>query len=417
MFQTSILIWIVAIAAIAGVIARPFRLPEAIWAVGGAVLLVSAGLIPLGHALRAVGKGIDVYLFLAGMMLLSEVARREGLFDWVATYAVNAGRGSPKRLFLLVYGVGVVVTIFLSNDATAVVLTPAVFAATRKAKVAPLPFLLICAFIANAASFVLPISNPANLVLYADRTPELADWLARFAFPSLMSIAATFAALRFVERGELEGSYESDIVQPALSPGGWTALAGIVPTAIALLIVSSFGMPLGLPTAIMGGLTMLGVLLRDRASPWPMLREISWSVILLVAGLFVLVEALARTGLIAVLASLLQAGAKHSVNMTATAAGAAISLAGNLTNNLPSGLVASLTLAQAHVAQNITDALLIGVDLGPNLSITGSLATILWLLAIRREGETVTFRRFFKVGAVVMPPALLLALGARLLVS
>jgi arsenical pump membrane protein len=415
--QTSILIWIVAIAAIAGVIARPFRLPEAIWAVGGALLLVLARLIPLGDALRAVGKGIDVYLFLAGMMLLSEVARREGLFDWVATYAVNAGRGSPKRLFLLVYAVGVVVTTFLSNDATAVVLTPAVFAATRKAKVAPLPFLLICAFIANAASFVLPISNPANLVLYADRTPELADWLARFAFPSLMSIVATFAALRFVERGELEGSYESDIVQPALSPGGWTAFAGIVLTAIALLIVSSFGMPLGLPTAIMGGLTMLGVLLRDRASPWPMLREISWSVILLVAGLFVLVEALARTGLIAVLASLLQAGAKHSVNMTATAAGAAIALAGNLTNNLPSGLVASLTLAQAHVAQRITDALLIGVDLGPNLSITGSLATILWLLAIRREGETVTFRQFFKVGAVVMPPALLLALGARLLVS
>jgi arsenical pump membrane protein len=162
---------------------------------------------------------------------------------------------------------------------------------------------------------------------------------------------------------------------------------------------------------------MLAVLIRDRRSPWPVLKEISWSVILLVAGLFVLVEALTRTGLIADLANLLQEGAKYSANETAAAAGAAIALAGNLTNNLPSGLVASLTLAQAHVAQRITDALLIGVDLGPNLSITGSLATILWLAAIRREGETVTFWRFFKAGAVVMPPALLLALGARLLLA
>jgi arsenical pump membrane protein len=415
--QASVLIWIVVAAAIAGVIVRPFHWPEAIWGVGGAVLLVIARLIPPGDALRAIGRGVDVYLFLAGMMLLSEVARREGLFDWVATYAVNAGRGSPRRLFLLVYAVGTVVTIFLSNDATAVVLTPAVFAATRKAKVEPLPFLLVCAFVANAASFVLPISNPANLVLYADRTPALADWLVRFALPSLVSIIATYAAHRFVECRGLAGSYESGIAQPTLSPGGWTALFGIVLTAVVLLIVSTLDMQLGLPTALMGGLTLLAVLIRDRTSPWPVLREISWSVILLVAGLFVLVEAHTRTGLIALLATQLQDSAKHTENVVAACAGAAIALASNLTNNLPAGLIASLSIAQAHAPRRIVDALLIGVDLGPNLSITGSLATILWLLAIRREGETVTFWRFFKVGAIVMPPALLLALCARLLVA
>jgi arsenical pump membrane protein len=415
--ETSIFIWLIAGAAIAGVIVRPFRWPEAIWAVGGALLLVLARLIPLGDALRAIGKGVDVYLFLAGMMLLSEVARREGLFDWVATFAVNAGRGSPRRLFVLVYAVGTIVTIFLSNDATAVVLTPAVFAATRKAKVEPLPYLFVCAFIANAASFVLPISNPANLVLYADRTPVLVDWLARFALPSLLSIVATYAALRFVERKGLTGSYPSDISQPVLSPGGWTALAGIVLTALVLLVVSALDMQLGLPTAIMGALTALAVLLRDRASPWPVFKEISWSVILLVAGLFVLVGALARTGLIDALAALLRDGAGHSHSVVAAGAGVAIALASNLTNNLPAGLLASLSIAQAHASTRIVDALLIGVDLGPNLSITGSLATILWLLAIRREGETVTFWRFFKAGMIVMPPALLLALAARLLIA
>jgi arsenical pump membrane protein len=413
----SILIWIIVGAAIAGVIARPFRWPEAIWAVGGAILLVLARLISASDALHAVGKGADVYLFLAGMMLLSEVARRAGLFDWVATYAVNAGRGSPRRLFVLVYAVGTVVTIFLSNDATAVVLTPAVFAATRKAKVEPLPYLFVCAFIANAASFVLPISNPANLVLYADRTPVLANWLVRFALPSLLSIVATFAALRFVERESLLESYKSGITLPPLSPGGFTALGGIVSTGLVLLVASALDMQLGLPTAVMGALTMLVVLLRDRASPWPVLKEISWSVILLVAGLFVLVEALTRTGLVDLLAAWLQDGVRHSASAVAAAAGVAIALASNLMNNLPAGLIASLSIAKAHAPTRIVDALLIGVDLGPNLSVTGSLATILWLLAIRREGETVTFWRFFKVGVVVMPPALLLALGARLFIA
>jgi arsenical pump membrane protein len=90
-------------------------------------------------------------------------------------------------------------------------------------------------------------------------------------------------------------------------------------------------------------------------------------------------------------------------------------VAANLMNNLPAGLIASTTIAQAHPPKRVLDALLIGVDLGPNLSITGSLATILWLTAIRREGETVGFWRFLRVGALVTPPALLLAIGARLL--
>ena len=118
--------WGIAIAATAGVITRPFKWPEAVWAVAGALLLVSLGLLPVDLAVEAVGKGTDVYLFLFGMMVLSEVGRREGLFDWVAVFAVNHAKGSPRKLFLLVYLVGVVITAFLSNDATAVVLTPAV---------------------------------------------------------------------------------------------------------------------------------------------------------------------------------------------------------------------------------------------------------------------------------------------------
>jgi arsenical pump membrane protein len=410
------LTWVIIVAATAGVITRPFRLPEAIWVVAGAILLVVLGLLPTSAAFSAMTKGNDVYLFLSGMMLLSETARQEGLFDWAATFAVNAAKGSPRLLFLLVYGVGTVVTVFLSNDATAVVLTPAVFAATKKAGIEPLPFLFVCAFIANAASFVLPISNPANLVLYGNHMPPLVAWLARFAAPSAVSIVATYLALRYVERDGLIGHCECDLAQQSLSVGGWTALAAIGLTAVVLLTVSAFDIPLGMPTAIMGALTALTVVALRRVSPWPIVKGVSWTVLPLVAGLFVLVEALGRTGMIAMLAGALHTAANHSVVATAAGTGSLVALTSNLTNNLPAGLIARSLLDTAGASQRIIDALLIGVDLGPNLSITGSLATILWLGAIRREGENVTFGRFLKVGIGVMPPALLLALGARLLI-
>ncbi len=142
--------------------------------------------------MSAIAKGSDVYLFLIGMMLLSETAREQGLFDWVAATAAINAKGSTTRLFLLVYGTGIVTTTFLSNDATAVVLTPAVYAAARKARAEPVPLLFACALIPNAASFVLPISNPANLVLYGGTMPPLGRWFGSFALPSLAAIAVTY---------------------------------------------------------------------------------------------------------------------------------------------------------------------------------------------------------------------------------
>jgi len=412
-----IITWIICAAATAGVIVRPFRWPEATWAIAGAVALVAAGLLPLVTAWAAVGKGLDVYLFLAGMMLLSEVAREEGLFDRVASFAVTHAAGSARRLFALVYAAGAVITALLSNDATAVVLTPAVYAAAKAARADPLPHLFVCALIANAASFVLPISNPANIVLYGDHTPPLWPWLKAFLLPSVVSIGATFLALRWVERRGLEGPCAAGVEALPMTAGAWTAVLGIGLTAVVLLTVSALDVHLGLPTFVMGLVTATIVWVRGRRSPGRTLRSVSWQVLFLVAGLFVLVQGLEFTGVIAVLVRLLSRGVSASVEVTAWAAGGAIALVSNLTNNLPAGLVAASTLAKAKPPPSVTDALLIGVDLGPNISVTGSLATILWLTAIRREGADVGFVRFLKVGIAVTPPALGLALAARLLVG
>lgn len=405
---STLLTWGIAALATLGVIARPFAWPEAVWAVSGAALLVVFGLLAPADAVRGVEKGLDVYLFLLGMMLLAEVARKEGLFEWLAALATRRARGSARRLFSLVYGVGIVVTAFLSNDATAVVLTPAVAAAMRTAKAQkPLPYLLICAFIANAASFVLPISNPANLVLYGAQMPELWRWLPRFALPSLLSIGATYLVLRATQRAALSQAIALDVPVPQLTAAGRTAALGIIVTAVVLLAASAKGLELGMPTAICGVVTALVVLLRARKSPFETVRDISWGVLPLVAGLFVLVEALDKTGLIAVVARTLQ-GSRGA----AWAAGLVTGFGCNLTNNLPAGLVAADVLRAADAPLRVRSAVLVAVDVGPNLSVTGSLATILWLTALRREGQHVSAWDFLKLGILVMPPALLLALAA-----
>ncbi|HEX3843755.1 MAG TPA: arsenic transporter [Steroidobacteraceae bacterium] len=402
--------WLVAALAIFGILTRPWGLAEAVWAVAGAAILVLGSLVSWSQAWAAILEGTDVYLFLAGMMLLAELARTEGLFDWVAALAVRRSRGAPARLFGLVYVVGIAVTAFLSNDATAVVLTPAVYAAARKAQTDPLPYLLICAFVANAASFLLPISNPANLVVFASRMPPLPAWLANFLGPSIAAIVVTFFVLRATQRRILRGAFASSVPLPPLSRGARLAGVGILLTAVALLWTSAAGLKLGMPTFAAGVTTTALALIPDRRPPWHIVKGVSWGVIPLVAGLFVLVAGLGRTGLLADLNGALRQLTLHSGHAATLTAGVGIAAACNVLNNLPVALIAGSVGAGAHFPVQLKDALLVGVDLGPNLSVTGSLATILWLIALRREKVHIDGLTFLKLGLLVMPPALLLSL-------
>ena len=405
-----LLIYLIAAATLLGVVLRPWKSQEVGWAVAGAAALVGLGLVAAAPALAAVGQGTDVYLFLLGMMLLSALAEREGLFDHLAARCVRQAKGSAPRLFLLVYGVGTLVTVLMSNDATAVVLTPAVLAVCRKARARPLPYLLACALIANAASFVLPISNPANLVVFGDKLPSLGAWLTRFALPSLLSIVVTYFVLRLRSRAELADAIEAQVEVPALSASGRLAAGGVALTAAVLLCASALDAALGMPTLASAALALLAITLRKRESPWPVLQHVFWSVLPLVAGLFVVVEGLRQAGFLRLLTTALESATAGAPVLGGLAAGAVVAFACNLMNNLPAGLIAGSVVTSAGVAPLVQAAVAIGVDLGPNLSVTGSLATILWLVALRRQDVHVSGWTFLKTGALAMP----LALGAAL---
>ena len=411
----AVVIWLISLVSIALVLIRPKGWPEAWWATAGACLLVLCRLLSPIAAGHAVAKGLDVYLFLTGMMVMSELARREGVFDWIAGHAVRASKGSRSRLFVLIYAVGIIVTVFLSNDATAVVLTPAVLAAVRTAEAEPLPYLLICAFIANAASFVLPISNPANLVVYSGGMPPLGRWLLTFGLPSVASILVTFLILRWLSNKFLQGKMKTDVDGQTLSATGKLTLYGIALLAVALMTASALNVDLGAPALAVGLLVAMVISFRDHATPKDVAKDISWSVLPLVAGLFVIVEALNSAGALSAAVHALQVMKDWPPALGGLSSGFGIAVISNLMNNLPSGLISGAAVGAAHATGALRDSVLIGVDLGPNLSVTGSLATILWLIAIRREGQEVSFGKFLKWGALVMPPALALAVVTVLL--
>lgn len=417
MTAAHILLLSIVACSILLMLIRPRGIPEVYWIGGGVVLLLLLRLIPLHLAARAAAQGTDVYLFLIGMMLLSALAREHGVFAWLSSAAVRRADGSGARLFTLVYGIGALVTIAMSNDATAVVLTPAILAAVRKAKAEPLPCLFACALIANAASFVLPISNPANLVVFQHAMPPLARWLLAFGLPSILSIAATYAVLRLMFRRQLAAAIQLEADIEPLSANGKLVLAGIGFTAAVLLTASSLDRQLGLPTCLAALAIAAAVSIRARVNPLTPAREISWRTLFLVAGLFIMVDAIESIG-----ALRFTQAALHWAQSLAPAAGALVTgftvgLANNLVNNLPLGLIAGATVRATHAQGLLANAVLIAIDLGPNLSVTGSLATILWLIALRREKLDVNFWDFLKVGAIAMPAAMLAALGGAILMQ
>ncbi len=406
----TIAVWAIAAFAILGILLRPWRLPEWVWAGGAAVLLVVTRLLDWHGALAAIARGLSVYAFLTGIMMLAEIARHERVFDWVADMMLRAARGSRRRLLGLVFGTGTLVTALLSNDTTVVVLTPAVFAALSRTDADPLPFLYACAFVANAASFVLPFSNPANLVIFGHALPSLQAWFGAFALPAAGGLVVTYLALRLASGRAVRGVYTMAPATVKVDARVRLAAFAVGFGAAGLVVAALFHLNLGGAAIIAAVLALVLTALTDRTAPRAVVAHVAWGVIPMVAGLFVIVQALSAAGTTGAVRHLFAMASHLGAAPGNLLIGAVVTIADCLFNNLPVALASGYALQSTAVPQHLTNATLIAVDLGPNLAVTGSLATLLWLIALRRAGIEVTAWHFLRLGAVVVTPALIAAM-------
>ncbi len=226
--------------------------------------------------------------------------------------------------------------------------------------------------------------------------PPLPDWFRSFALASLVSIVATYLVLLLLSRRKLKHSIELDPSFQPLSAPGRTVAFGVIAAVLVLLSASAAGKDLGPPTFIAAVVVLAIVLLSDRKA--------------LLAIRHIIVAAFETHGAIRNIRTLLHSLENWTPLTGALAASFGVALACNVANNLPVGLLTGAAIQGTHLVHSLRNALVIGVDLGPNLSATGSLATLLWLVALRREGENITAWTFLKSGLLVAPPALFLAI-------
>src|SRR5664279_6399238 len=271
---------VIAIVAMVLVGLRPKGIPEWVWAIAGAIVLLVLGFEPLASALHAIGDQWNVLLFILGLMGISAAAECSGLFEWIADVVLERAGGSRRRLFVAIFLAGGLLTVLLSNDATAIVFTPVVFRAVAKRGIDALPYLYACTFVADTASFGLPFSNPANLLVV--RQPQLVPYVLHLGPPMLAALAINLAVFLWLFRKEVSGRYRVEKA-PALPPRGKRALIAMFAVAVAYLGALLAGWPLG-PVALVGAVVVIAA---GGVGPRQAFERVGRSTFVLLAGLFV----------------------------------------------------------------------------------------------------------------------------------
>ncbi|WP_433087834.1 SLC13 family permease [Dactylosporangium sp. CA-052675] len=392
------------IAVLGFAVARPFGLPEAVAAVPAAALAVLFGLVSwpaAGAEVRELGPTVG---FLAAVLLLSYLAEVHGVFAYIGDLAARRSQGRPKRLLAAVFAAAALVTAVLSLDATVVLLTPVVFAAALRIRARPDPHVYACTHLANSASLLLPVSNLTNLLAFA------ASGLGFAAFAGLM--AAPWLAVVAVEYVIMRRFFASDLAVASTPPAAEPAKAPRYALVVLVLTLAGFavGQPAGIHPAFAaaaGALALAVPLIRARRLELPaVIKAANPAFCAFVLGLGVVVLAVREHGLGRLVDTLTPRDASF-LGLLAVAALAA--LLANLLNNLPATLV--LVPAVQH-SPGLLLAVLIGVNVGPNLTYVGSLATLLWRQILHARDAAPSAGRFLRLGALTVPAALLAAVAA-----
>ncbi len=385
-------------------VARPWGLPEAVAAVPAAGILIATGIIPAHQAWHEAARLGPVVGFLAAVLLLAQLCDEEGLFT--AAGGVMARTRNPVKLLGRVFMIAAGTTAVLSLDATVVLLTPVVYATTAKLGARPKPHVYACTHLANSASLLLPVSNLTNLLAFAAAGLTFTHFAAVMAAPWLVAIAAEYVIFRWFFAGDLS-AHVTNPPDPAKTPVPATVLAVLALTLAGFAVTSLAGADPAWAAA--GGALVLAIraLIRRRTTVTDIVKALNIPFLAFVLALGIVVQAVVANGLSEAVRDVVPDG-KNLLALLGVAAVAAV--LANLVNNLPAVLVL-LPLAAAGGPGPVL-AVLIGVNIGPNLTYVGSLATLLWRRIAHDHQHRPSLGEFTRLGLLTVPVCLVLAVLA-----
>lgn len=369
-------------------------------AVPAAGLVIATGAISPDHAWAEVERLGPVVGFLAAVLVLAHFCDVEGLFRACGAWMARSSAGSPGRLLTAVFALASAITAVLSLDATVVLLTPVVLATAARSGVRARPHLYACAHLSNTASLLLPVSNLTNLLAFEASGLSFTRFAALMALPWLVAIGAEYLLFRRFFADDLKAvAARSDTAETPELPV--FALVTVGCTLAGFVVASAVGIEPAW-VALVGALVLAGrALVRRQATPLTVVRSAAPGFLAFVLALGVVVRAVVDNGLADALGHVLPEGS-GLVALLGIAALAAV--LANLINNLPAVLV--LLPLTATAGPGAVLAVLIGVNIGPNLTYAGSLATLLWRRIVQRHGHEVGLGEFTRLGLLAVPAAL-----------
>ena len=410
--MTLLPILLVALVLVFAIV-RPRGLPEIVIAGPAAVVVLLTGIVTLDEAREELTSMAPTVVFLVAVLVLAHAADALGVFRWVSQILQQKSLADPHRLLMYVFGAAALTTAVLSLDATVVLLTPAVIAAARSIGASPRPHSYASAHLSNSASTLLPVSNLTNLIAFAATGLTFLHFTALMALPWIVTIAVEYLIFRLFFRSELVRDDSADPPAAARSaPAPILPLTVIGLTLLGFAVSGFFGIEPAWIAVV--GASVLGAiaLARHRTTAAMMIyaADLWFCAFVLVLGIIVAGVANGPVG--EWIAQILPGDTSYG-SLLFVAAVAAV--ASNLVNNLPATLLMIAALGTAAPPALVL-AMLIGVNLGPNLTYVGSLATMLWRRVATSAGAPPTLATFTLLGIITTPLTLLAAVSALWLV-